>query len=65
MENQFKLTNNQKLAIKETILSDTDHNKPKVPQSSGGNFFKALKIGTEKFSNSKIRNVFPIEGEEL
>lgn len=65
MENQIQLTNAQKLAIKEKILKDTDHNNPKIPQSSGGNFFDALKSGSEKFSNSKIKNVFPIEGEEV
>ena len=65
MENQIKLTNEQKLAIKEKILKDTDHNNPKIPQSSGGNFFDALKNGTDKFSNSIIKTVFPIEGEEV
>ncbi len=65
MENQIQLTNVQKLAIKEKILKDTDHNNPKIPQANGGNFFNALKNGSEKFSNSKIKNVFPIEGEEV
>lgn len=65
MENQNRLSIEQKLNIKKNILKDTDHNNPKVPQSNGGNFFDALKSGAEKFSKSNIRNIFPIEGEDV
>ena len=52
-----KSTDEQLINIKNNILKDVDHNKPKMPRFESGSFLDALSLGSQKFSNSKLKNM--------
>lgn len=57
MPELYQSTDEQLINIKNNILKDVDHNKPKMPRSESGSFLDALSIGSQKFSNSKLKEI--------
>lgn len=57
MPELHKLTDEQLINIKNEILNDVDHNKPKMKPLGSQAFLDAMTIGTRKFSNSKLKDI--------
>ena len=60
-----RLTNEQIIAIKDDILKDVDHNKPKMRCTKKQGFLDALSIGSDRFSDSPLKDLTQnFNGEE-
>ncbi len=55
MAEVFKTSRERIIDIAEEIMGEVDHNKPKI--GTPNNFIEALKIGSEKFENSSLREI--------
>lgn len=62
MEEIFDLSPERIVSIKNEILNEVDHNKPKIEGED--NFLKALSTGAKRFSGSYFEKVMNFSREE-
>lgn len=52
MAELFKTKPEQIVSIKNEILREVDHNRPKLPRDKNKSFLDAISIGVKKYPNS-------------